>query len=133
MSVMTSSREDVFPTRSVRISCGTGVGEAKIAASTRPIHSRQRRFGGRSASSRSNGSGAALVRRTMSEAVEARGGAPGQLARGPERHQALEQAAQRTVGHAGEARGCSHGVVGEKGSNDLRRLFGAQPWCDRQK
>src|SRR3954454_24154366 len=103
MSVMTSSSEHVFPTRPVRISFGTEFGEAKSAASTRPIHSRQRRSGGRSASSRSNGSGAALVRRAMSEAVEARGRAPGQLARGAERDEALEQAAQRTVGHAGEA------------------------------
>src|SRR6476661_3761458 len=103
MSAITSSSEQVCPTRPLRIACGTGFDEAKIAASTRPIHSRQRSFGGRSASSRSNGSGAALVRRAMSEAIEARGGAPGQLARGGERDQALEQAAQRTVGHAGEA------------------------------
>src|SRR3954451_22912704 len=133
MSLMTSPIEHVCPTRPVRISCRTGFGEAKIAASTRPIHSRQRRSGGRSASSRSNGSGAALVRRAMSQAVEARGRAPGQLARGAERDQTLEQAAQRTVGHGGEARGGGHGVVGGKGRDDPRVLFGAQPWCDRQK
>ena len=40
--------QDLF---TVPESRGTGVGEAKTAASTRPIHSRQRNSGGRSASS----------------------------------------------------------------------------------
>src|SRR4051812_5128687 len=44
-----------FPDEAGQDLVGTGFGEAKIAASTRPIHSRQRSSGGRSASTRSNG------------------------------------------------------------------------------
>ena len=53
ISSMMSSRLQALPTTRARFSRNTGSAEAKIAASTRPIHSRQRAGAGRSSSSRS--------------------------------------------------------------------------------
>ena len=54
-SAIRSSNRQAWPTRRTSASRGTGFAEAKIAASTRSIHSRQRAAGGRSRSSTSSG------------------------------------------------------------------------------
>src|SRR6202051_1899630 len=67
MSLISRSRLQVLPTTWASTSRGTGSDEAKITASTRPIHSRQRNSGGRSASSTARAI-SALARRPMLKA-----------------------------------------------------------------
>ena len=62
-SAIRSSNRQSWPTRRTSASRGTGFSEAKIAASTRSIHSRQRAAGGRSRSSTSRGSSPSRRRR----------------------------------------------------------------------
>ena len=62
-SAIRSSNRQAWPTRRTSASRGTGFAEAKMAASTRSIHSRQRAAGGRSRSSTSRGSSPSRRRR----------------------------------------------------------------------
>src|SRR5208337_4843666 len=93
-------------------------------ASTRAFQSRQRKFGGRSTSSRSK-SGSGLDFRAMaSEPVEAKGWASGELAGRAKRDQAVEQPPPGAIAETRDGRGGGDGVVGEQ------RLDGARlpPW-----
>ena len=62
-SAIKSSNRQAWPTRRTSASRGTGFAEAKMAASTRSIDSRQRAAGGRSRSSTSRGSSPSRRRR----------------------------------------------------------------------
>src|SRR5208337_2186610 len=98
-------------------------------ASTRAFQSRQRKFGGRSTSSRSK-SGSGLDFRAMaSEPVEAKGWASGELARGAKRDQAVEQPPAGAVAQARDGRGGGDGVVGEQRLERARLPLGAQFWA----
>src|ERR1700751_1647449 len=99
MSSMTKSRLQSGPTTRARTSRETGSFEAKITASTRPIHARQRSSGVNASRSASRFFGRA--RRPMaSKPVEAERGPTGKLARRPDGHQTVKQPAAAAVGGA---------------------------------
>src|SRR6516162_10978845 len=109
---MTKSRLHCGPTTRARTSRETGSLEAKITASTRPIHARQRSSGASVARFASRSLG--LGRRPMgSKSVEAEGGSAGELARRADRHQTFKQPAAAAVSGA-RAGGRRLGVLGQQ-------------------
>ena len=112
---MISSRLQALPTTRARFSRETGSAEAKIAASTRPIHSRQRAGAGRSSSSRSRSPRGFRRPRHRSEPVEPERRASGQFADRAERDQPVEQPPRPALRHLpAEFRGRAEGVVVEQ-------------------
>ena len=109
-----SSRAQSRPTTRARMSRVTGFAAANSTASTRAFHSRQRNSGGRSASSRSKSGSGLDFRAIASEPVEPEGWAAGELARGAERDQAVEQAPAGAVAETRDGRRGGDRVVGEQ-------------------
>ena len=110
------------------MSRGTGFGAANSTASMRAFHSRQRSSGGRSESSRSK-SGSGFCRRAMaSKPVQAEGGAAGELARGAQGHQALEQPPAGAVAQGRDGGRGGNRVVVEQRRERARLPLGAQFW-----
>src|SRR3954469_20824967 len=131
MSVKSSSSRHSGPTRVASVSRGTGVGEAKITASTRPIHSRQRAACGSSPSSGSNG-GLAFAR-AMSEPVEPKRRPAGQLPNGAEARETLQKTAGGAVGAEIVERGRCDRIIGEEHADARRTASGSDLAGDRQE
>ena len=91
-SAIRSSNRQASPTRRTSASRGTGFCEAKMAASTRSIHSRQRAAGGRSMSSTSRRSSPSRRRRRAAALIGRTAGTSGR----PENSRAAPSATSRS-------------------------------------
>src|SRR5215212_4138505 len=133
---MSASSRHSGPTSAASVSRGTGVGEAKITASTRPIQARQRASRGSSGAGSNQGwrLGGAMSRAPCLEPIEPEQWPAGELARGAERHQALEEAAGRPLRAEAAKLGEGarrDGVVGEERAQAGRAALAAQRTGER--
>ena len=122
-SASRSSNRQAWPTRRTSASRETGLGEAKMAASTRSIHSRQRAAGGRSKRSTSRGSSPSRRRRRAAALIGRRAGtwAARKIRARREQDETVEQPAGGAAGHwrvAGRL-GCRDAILAKQ----QRRLW----------
>ena len=116
------------PTNGAKASRGTGSVAAKIAASTRNIHSRQRAPCGKSASSASKASIVASLGPWRSQPIKPKTRSPRHFAHGAQVDQTVEQSTRGAIRKTGAFRGARRrdAILSEQQLDDARRALGSQ-------